>query len=198
VIYEQFRRELFITAWTVLRRADLAEDAMHSAFVKLAQLGSPPVDPKLYVFRSVRNAAIEHLVKKSGSAMNELERLIAALPRPEPGEQLDQRIRTLLARQPVPLQIRRSSATMAWIATAACIGAIGFFLGRQSVVVGPMPTAVAGAAPASDPPAVTPDAANITNIPLNEEQLAGLLARPAPREGMFGRGPMTIEVSKTP
>ena len=59
VIYEQFRRELFITAWTVLRRTDLAEDAVHSAFVKLVQLRSPPVDPKLYVFRSVRNAAID-------------------------------------------------------------------------------------------------------------------------------------------
>ena len=59
VIYEQFRRELFITAWTVLRRADLAEDAVHSAFARLVQLRSPPADPKLYVFRSVRNAAID-------------------------------------------------------------------------------------------------------------------------------------------
>jgi RNA polymerase sigma-70 factor (ECF subfamily) len=59
VIYETFRRELFITAWTVLRRTDLAEDAVHSAFAKLVQLRSPPIDPKLYVFRSVRNAAID-------------------------------------------------------------------------------------------------------------------------------------------
>jgi RNA polymerase sigma-70 factor (ECF subfamily) len=58
-IYERFRRELVVVAWAVLRRADLAEDAVHSAFAKLVQLRSPPVDPKLYVFRSVRNAAID-------------------------------------------------------------------------------------------------------------------------------------------
>jgi RNA polymerase sigma-70 factor (ECF subfamily) len=58
-LYQQFRRELFRTAWTVLRRADLAEDAVHAAFAKLAQLESPPLDSKLYVFRCVRNAAID-------------------------------------------------------------------------------------------------------------------------------------------
>jgi RNA polymerase sigma-70 factor (ECF subfamily) len=58
-LYQQFRRELFRTAWTILRRADLAEDAVHAAFVKLVKLESPPAGPKLYVFRSVRNAAID-------------------------------------------------------------------------------------------------------------------------------------------
>lgn len=58
-LYEQFRRELFRTAWSVLRRADLAEDAVHQAFIKLVRLETPPADPKLYVFRSIRNAAID-------------------------------------------------------------------------------------------------------------------------------------------
>ncbi len=58
-IYEQFRRELFATAWAVLRRSDLAEDAVHSAFARLIRLPKLPADPKLYVFRSVRNAAID-------------------------------------------------------------------------------------------------------------------------------------------
>ena len=58
-VYQQFRREMFLTAWTVLRRADLAEDAVHSAFVKMVSLGAPPIEPKLYVFRCVRNAAID-------------------------------------------------------------------------------------------------------------------------------------------
>ena len=58
-IYQQYRRELFVTAWTTLRRADLAEDAVHTAFAKLIRLKSAPADPKLYVFRSVRNAAID-------------------------------------------------------------------------------------------------------------------------------------------
>jgi len=58
-LYEQFRRELFRAAWSILRRADLAEDAVHAAFIKLVQLKTPPADPKLYVFRSIRNAAID-------------------------------------------------------------------------------------------------------------------------------------------
>ncbi|HEV2971683.1 MAG TPA: sigma-70 family RNA polymerase sigma factor [Pirellulales bacterium] len=58
-MYQRFRRELFVTAWTILRRADLAEDAVHSAFARLVKLESPPIDPKPYVFRSVRNAAID-------------------------------------------------------------------------------------------------------------------------------------------
>src|SRR5688500_6526012 len=58
-VYEDHRRELFLAAWTVLRRSDLAEDAVHSAFVKLARVPSPPQDPKLFVFRAVRNSAID-------------------------------------------------------------------------------------------------------------------------------------------
>ncbi|HEV3416768.1 MAG TPA: sigma-70 family RNA polymerase sigma factor [Pirellulales bacterium] len=58
-IYQRFRQELFITAWTILRRADLAEDAVHSAFIRLMRREFPPIDPKPYVFRSVRNAAID-------------------------------------------------------------------------------------------------------------------------------------------
>jgi RNA polymerase sigma-70 factor (ECF subfamily) len=58
-VYEEFRRELFRAAWTILRRTDLAEDAVHAAFVKLVKLDAPPADPKLYVFRAIRNAAID-------------------------------------------------------------------------------------------------------------------------------------------
>jgi hypothetical protein len=117
--------------------------------------------------------------------MNELEKLIAALPRPEPGERLDQRIDGLLAGQPA----LRRRIPLAWPAMAACIGVFGFFLGRQSVaVLTPQPATIAA-------PQV---ADRVTTIPLNKDQLAGLLLRPAPREGMFGRGPVMIEISKTP
>jgi RNA polymerase sigma-70 factor (ECF subfamily) len=58
-VYERFRRELFITAWTIVRQADLAEDAVHTAFVRLTKLKSSPTEPRLYVFRAVRNAAID-------------------------------------------------------------------------------------------------------------------------------------------
>lgn len=58
-LYEQFRRELFLTAWSTLRQREAAEDAVHAAIVKLAALDAPPRDPKLYLFRCVRNAAID-------------------------------------------------------------------------------------------------------------------------------------------
>ncbi len=59
IVYQEYRRELFLAAWSVLRRADLAEDAVHAAFASLVRLNSVPAEPKLYVFRSVRNAAID-------------------------------------------------------------------------------------------------------------------------------------------
>jgi len=58
-IYREHRRPLFLTAWNVLRCPSLAEDAVHSAFVRLARLAAPPRDLKLYAFRAVRNAAID-------------------------------------------------------------------------------------------------------------------------------------------
>jgi len=58
-LYERYRRELYLTAWSVLREVGLSEDAVHTAFVQLARLNCPPRDPKLYAFRCVRNAAID-------------------------------------------------------------------------------------------------------------------------------------------
>ncbi|HET6323537.1 MAG TPA: sigma-70 family RNA polymerase sigma factor [Planctomycetaceae bacterium] len=58
-LYRQYRRPLFLTAWNVLRCSSLAEDAVHSAFARLAELRTAPRGPKLYVFRAVRNAAID-------------------------------------------------------------------------------------------------------------------------------------------
>lgn len=58
-LYRDCRQQLFVTAWSVLRQADLAEDAVHAAFVGLARLAQAPAEPKLYVFKAVRNAAID-------------------------------------------------------------------------------------------------------------------------------------------
>ena len=41
-LYRQNRRQLYLIAWSVLRQPDLAEDAVHAAFVGLARLPSPP------------------------------------------------------------------------------------------------------------------------------------------------------------
>jgi RNA polymerase sigma-70 factor (ECF subfamily) len=58
-LYRQYRQPLFLTAWNVVRCSNLAEDAVHSAFVRLAELRKAPRGPKLYAFRAVRNAAID-------------------------------------------------------------------------------------------------------------------------------------------
>jgi RNA polymerase sigma-70 factor (ECF subfamily) len=58
-LYRQYRRPLFLAAWNILRCSSLAEDAVHSAFVRLAELRKAPRDPKLYAFRAVRNAAVD-------------------------------------------------------------------------------------------------------------------------------------------
>jgi hypothetical protein len=135
--------------------------------------------------------------------MNEIERLIAAVPRPEPGEKLDQRIHALLAHPPVRSPIRRRKGMLGWLASAACVGLLGFYLGRQSVVA-PLPaelvsTAVTAVAPASDsPPKVAPVATKITNVPLDPDKIAKLFVGPVGRERMFGNGPVTVEISTSP
>jgi RNA polymerase sigma-70 factor, ECF subfamily len=58
-LYRQHRQPLFLTAWNILRCPSLAEDAVHSAFARLAKLRKPPAQPKLYAFRAVRNAAFD-------------------------------------------------------------------------------------------------------------------------------------------
>ncbi len=69
-IYRQHRRSLFLTAWNVLRCPSLAEDAVHSAFVRLAELPASPREPKLYALRAVRNTAID-LARLRGRRMEE-------------------------------------------------------------------------------------------------------------------------------
>lgn len=58
-LYRCHRRPLFLIAWNVLRCQDLAEDAVHSTFVRLAGLAKVPREAKLYAFRAVRNAAVD-------------------------------------------------------------------------------------------------------------------------------------------
>lgn len=61
-IYRSDRRALFALALSVTRRPAMAEDAVHEAVVRLAGKGCPPEgDARAYVFRSVRNAALDQL-----------------------------------------------------------------------------------------------------------------------------------------
>jgi RNA polymerase sigma-70 factor, ECF subfamily len=59
-IYEDHRRLLFRVAWLIVRRTDLAEDAVHTAFSRI--VSRPPSingNAKGYVLKAVRNAAID-------------------------------------------------------------------------------------------------------------------------------------------
>jgi len=59
-IYEDHRRLLFRVAWLIVRRTDLAEDAVHTAFSRI--VSRPPNingNARGYVLKAVRNAAID-------------------------------------------------------------------------------------------------------------------------------------------
>jgi RNA polymerase sigma-70 factor (ECF subfamily) len=64
-LYQTNRRQLFLIAWGILREQDLAEDAVHAAFLRLAQLPQPPREPKPYAFRAVRNVALNLLSSRA-------------------------------------------------------------------------------------------------------------------------------------
>jgi len=64
-LYRENRRQLFLIAWGILREQDLAEDAVHAVFVRLAQLPQPPREPKPYAFRAVRNVALNLLSSRT-------------------------------------------------------------------------------------------------------------------------------------
>jgi RNA polymerase sigma-70 factor (ECF subfamily) len=70
-LYDEFRQPLFTCALAVTKCRDLAEDAMHEAFCRLLRAQEIPRNLKGYVFRSVRNAALDLL--RRGSRMVEAE-----------------------------------------------------------------------------------------------------------------------------
>ena len=63
-IYDQYGPQLFTCALAVTRRSELAEDAIHEAFCRGFRLTEVPLNLKAYMFRSVRNAAIDQLRQK--------------------------------------------------------------------------------------------------------------------------------------
>lgn len=58
-IYRRYRQQLFTVALAVTRCAERAEDAVQEAFCRLIRLEVKPRDLKVYVFRAVRNAALD-------------------------------------------------------------------------------------------------------------------------------------------
>lgn len=67
-IYEQYRTELYVFALSITRCSQSAEDAVHEAFRKVMGKGSAPEGLRPYLFRCVRNAALDELrsLKRTG------------------------------------------------------------------------------------------------------------------------------------
>ncbi len=72
VVYRDNAERLFQLAWLILRDAALAEDAVHVAFVQLARLTEPPESQSAYVYRCVRNAAIDERRRRGRRATEPL------------------------------------------------------------------------------------------------------------------------------
>jgi RNA polymerase sigma-70 factor (ECF subfamily) len=64
-IYDEHNSQLFTCALSITRCAGLAEDAIHEAFCRGLRLTELPRNAKAYMFRSVRNAAIDQLRRRS-------------------------------------------------------------------------------------------------------------------------------------
>lgn len=65
-LYCEQRQQLFTCAIAVTRSAALAEDAVHDAFCNVLRQDQPWGNLKAYVFRAVRNAAIDHARRSAG------------------------------------------------------------------------------------------------------------------------------------
>lgn len=74
-IYLEYRQQLFTCAVGITRCPGRAEDAIQEAFCRLFRLDSKPRHLKAYVFRTVRNAAIDQ-VRRNPAPGDELKELI--------------------------------------------------------------------------------------------------------------------------
>jgi RNA polymerase sigma-70 factor (ECF subfamily) len=57
--YATYRQELYSYALSLTRSAEGAEDAVHNAFSRVLRNGRRPRDLRAYLFRCVRNAALD-------------------------------------------------------------------------------------------------------------------------------------------
>ena len=124
--------------------------------------------------------------------MNDIEKLIAGLPRPLPSPKLDARI-SELTRKPVNAQVARERLQRfgVLVACTTCAGLMGFLFGRQTAfpLTGLQVDHVARAAPI--PPIES--ASERPSVHFHEPPTEALarFVMPAKRiEGLFGCGPL--------
>jgi RNA polymerase sigma-70 factor, ECF subfamily len=91
-VYRDCRQQLFTCALHVTRCPARAEDAIHEAFLRLLRMERMPRDLKVYVFRAVRNAAIDQVARHQhdGGDVNGRETSIF-VSRDGPSESTDDR-----------------------------------------------------------------------------------------------------------
>ena len=131
--------------------------------------------------------------------MNELERMIAGLPQPEPGNGLDERIGLLLAAGANRRSPARWRSAVIWPAVATCCGLLGFYVGRESVVRPPVIVPIAPESRDFDPSQnLAAVDSRVVSLPLAEREFARFFLRSDHEEGAFGPGPLTIKTSVTP
>lgn len=63
--YERYHSQLFTCALSITRCTGLAEDAINEAFCRGLRLAEAPNNIRAYMFRSVRNAAIDQIRRRS-------------------------------------------------------------------------------------------------------------------------------------
>lgn len=86
-LYCQYYQELFACALVVTSSPTAAEDAVHEAFSRLLANCPCPDDLKAYVFRAVRNAAVDQ-VRRAGHIAQQLPDFIFDLS-PSPTKQAE-------------------------------------------------------------------------------------------------------------
>lgn len=94
--YERHRRELFAYAMALTRSADAAEDAIQAAFSRLFERGELPRELRPYIFRCVRNAAVDEMRRAGREANCESIYELKAAPHSENNVRLKLEIERLL------------------------------------------------------------------------------------------------------
>ena len=82
--YRECRQQLFTCSLAITRCPERAEDAIQEAFCRLFRLDARPRDLKPYVFRAVRNAALDQVQRNT--ALGEPTTEFIFDPRPGPCE----------------------------------------------------------------------------------------------------------------
>jgi hypothetical protein len=138
--------------------------------------------------------------------MNDIERLIAGLPRPSPSAELDARIARLTSEPRVDRQAAGHGngaprRLMATVASAACAGLLGFALGRHSVepVVAGQSATVGDVTPTDSIASAIPGRdQSVVTVQVPETEALARFVMPSKRSaGLFGSGPFVDQSEST-